>query len=73
MTQAQDAAQLVLITTNYPYTFTGGEVMFIAPEITRLAEALPAISVVPQHAEGEGLSLPHGVKLEPRKGRVTLT
>jgi glycosyltransferase involved in cell wall biosynthesis len=55
---------LVLVTTNYPYTFTGGEVMFVAPEIARLAEALPAISVAPQHAQGEELPIPHGVKLE---------
>lgn len=64
MTRAHDASRLVLVTTNYPYTFTGGEVMFVAPEIACLAESLPGISVVPQHAEGDELPLPQGVKLE---------
>ena len=64
MTQAQNAARLVMVTTNYPYTFTGGEVMFVTPEITRLAEAFPEISMVPQRAEGDELPMPPGVKLE---------
>lgn len=63
MTRASDSARLVLVTTNYPYTFTGGEVMFVAPEIRCLAEAFPGVVVVPQHAEGGELPLPDGATL----------
>jgi len=66
MTGAPGAARLVLVTTNYPFAFTGGEVMFVAPEITYLAEAFLGISVVPQHAKGSELSLPHGAELDRR-------
>jgi len=64
MTRAPGSARLVLVTTNYPYTFTGGEVTFVAPEIKYLAEAFPGTTVVPQHAEGGQLSLPHGVNVD---------
>jgi glycosyltransferase involved in cell wall biosynthesis len=61
-------AQVVLITTNYPYTHTGGEVMFVAPEVQHLARELAAsgvsLVVVPQHAQGAATPIPSGVQVE---------
>ncbi len=56
--------QLVFITTNYPYTYTGGEVMFIAPELQRLALHMPDICVVPQNPLGTCLPTPTGVQVD---------
>jgi glycosyltransferase involved in cell wall biosynthesis len=55
---------LVLITTNYPYTHTGGEVMFVAPEIQRLTLQINDICVVPQNPLGACLKTPSGVKVD---------
>jgi len=55
---------LVLITTNHPFTYTGGETMFVGPELPALAEAFPDLLVAPLHAEGERLALPAGVRLD---------
>jgi glycosyltransferase involved in cell wall biosynthesis len=61
-------AQVVLITTNYPYTYTGGETMFVAPEVRYLAQELAAsgvsLVVVPQHALGAVTTVPCGVQVE---------
>jgi glycosyltransferase involved in cell wall biosynthesis len=53
-----------LITTNYPYTHTGGEVMFVAPEVQRLVREMGPIRVVPQHARGARLAVPDGVTVD---------
>jgi glycosyltransferase involved in cell wall biosynthesis len=55
---------LVLITTNYPYTHTGGEVMFVAPEMQRLALQINNICVVPQNPLGARLPTPPGVTVD---------
>jgi glycosyltransferase involved in cell wall biosynthesis len=57
-------AELVLITTNHPFTHTGGEVMFIGPELKRLARELDAVRVVPLHAQGERVEVPAGVQVD---------
>jgi len=48
-------ARLVVITTNYPYRHTGGEVMFVAPEMRRLAREFKKLTVLPLNASGERL------------------
>jgi colanic acid/amylovoran biosynthesis glycosyltransferase len=55
---------LVLITTNYPFTYRGGEVMFVAPEVARLVRVFGSVRVVPQHAEGHRLEVPPGVDVD---------
>ena len=55
---------LILVTTNYPYTHTGGEVMFVGPEIPCLVEAFGTLRVVPLHARGERLEIPAGVEVD---------
>ena len=57
-------ADLVLLTTNHPFTFTGGETMFVGPELPALAAAFDRVSVVPLHARGARLPLPAGVTLD---------
>ena len=57
-------ARLVLITSNHPHVYTGGEVVFIAPELHRLARELGRVTVVPLHAEGATVDLPRGVDLD---------
>ena len=70
-------ARLVLITSNYPYTHTGGEVMFVAPEVPHLAREVGAVRVVPQHAMGHRLDVPAGVTVDLslssalRRARIT--
>jgi glycosyltransferase involved in cell wall biosynthesis len=59
-----------LITTNYPYTHTGGEVMFVAPEVQRLVREMGPIRVVPQHARGARLDVPDGVELDLSLARM---
>lgn len=56
--------ELVLITTNHPFVHTGGEVMFVGPELKRLARELGAVRVVPQHAQGERVEVPEGVEVD---------
>ena len=56
--------ELVLITTNHPFVHTGGEVMFVGPELKHLERELATVRVVPLHAEGECLEVPDGVKLD---------
>lgn len=57
-------ADLVLLTTNHPFTHTGGETMFVGPELPALAAAFDRVSVVPLHARGARLPLPAGVTLD---------
>ena len=59
------SATLVIVTANFPFTYKGGEVAFVAPEIIRLARTLQArIVVAPMHATGDRLPLPAGVELD---------
>lgn len=55
---------LVLITTNYPYTYRGGEVMFVAPEVQRLVSVFGALRIAPLHALGERVDVPPGVEID---------
>lgn len=61
-------ATLVLITTNHPFIHTGGEVMFVGPELKRLARELGhagvEIKVVPLHAHGARVDVPEGVEVD---------
>lgn len=65
------ARRLLLLSTNFPFTFTGGETMFIAPELPHLAAAFAAegVTVAPLHDVGEQLPLPDGVALDRRLGQ----
>ena len=65
-------ARLILITTNYPYTFTGGESMFVAPEMRRLVREFGTVHVVPQHALGERLDVPPGVEVDTTLSKALL-
>lgn len=60
--------RLVLLTTNYPFTHTGGETMFVAPELPHLARAFSAdgqpVCVVPLHDTGRQLPVPQGVVVD---------
>ena len=60
------ARHLVLFTTNYPFTYTGGETMFVHPEIPHLASvfAREGVTVVPLHDTGLRLPLPPGVSVD---------
>lgn len=60
------ARHLVLFTTNYPFTYTGGETMFVHPEMPHLAEtfAQEGVTVVPLHATGSQLPLPPSVLVD---------
>jgi colanic acid/amylovoran biosynthesis glycosyltransferase len=60
-TPSAERAQLVLVTSNYPFVFNGGEVMFVAPEIPSLLQAFDTVRVAPLHAEGERVPMPAGV------------
>lgn len=56
--------RLVIVTQNFPYVHNGGEVMFVAPELHRLACQLGAstqIVVAPLRARGLRLETPDGV------------
>lgn len=59
------ARHLILLTTNFPFTYRGGEVMFLRPELPYLASAFAqeGVTVAPLHDEGNELSLPNGVHL----------
>ncbi|HEY4066399.1 MAG TPA: glycosyltransferase [Burkholderiaceae bacterium] len=58
------APGLVVVTTNYPFTYTGGETMFVAPEVERLAREFGMLTVAPLHAQGERLAVPAGVAVD---------
>ena len=58
------SASLVLITTNHPFVHTGGEVMFVGPELKRLARECVPVRVVPLHAQGERVAAPEGVEVD---------
>ena len=70
------SARLIVVTTNYPFTHNGGEVMFVAPEMQRLARAFGTLAVAPLHADGERLAVPEGVHVDTslaqmlRRGRL---
>jgi colanic acid/amylovoran biosynthesis glycosyltransferase len=55
---------LVLFTTNYPFLHTGGEVMFVAPEIPHLVREFGEVRVVPLHDRGVQVALPAGVSVD---------
>lgn len=58
------AGRLVLVTSNHPYEHTGGERMFVAPELQRLARAFGTLVVAPQHALGPAMAVPDGVTVD---------
>jgi colanic acid/amylovoran biosynthesis glycosyltransferase len=58
------SARLIVVTTNYPFTHNGGEVMFVAPEMRRLALEFGTLTVAPLHAVGERLPVPEGVEVD---------
>lgn len=61
------SATLVIVTSNFPFAHKGGELAFVAPEITCLAAALGArIVIAPLHAVGARLPLPDGVEIDTR-------
>ena len=64
------SAQLVLVTTNYPYAYNGGELTFVAPEIERLVREFGSVRVVPLHAEGERGDVPAGVEIDASLSRA---
>lgn len=55
---------LILFTTNHPFTHTGGETMFVGPELPYLAEAFAEVWLVPLHDQGQALNIPDGVRLD---------
>ena len=63
-------ARFVLVTNNFPFTHVAGEVMFVAPEVQRLARELGSLCVAPQSAEGAPLALPGGVELDTSLARA---
>ncbi len=58
------SGSLVLLTTNHPFTHTGGETMFVGPELAALAKAFDRVLVVPLHDDGQALALPPGCQLD---------
>ncbi|KQW38262.1 glycosyltransferase [Rhizobacter sp. Root404] len=71
--------RLVIVTQNYPFLDQGGEVMFVAPELQRLARELgptTRLVVAPLRARGERLPTPDGVHVDTtlsdavRRGRA---
>jgi glycosyltransferase involved in cell wall biosynthesis len=62
---------VVLITVNYPYVGDGGEVMFVAPEVERLArEDSFDLCVVPLQDDGPALEVPPGVTVDRSLARA---
>lgn len=55
---------LLLFTSNHPYTYNGGETMFVTPELPHLVEAFDAVRVLPLHDSGERLPLPAGAEVD---------
>lgn len=50
--------RLVLFTSNYPFVHTGGETMFVAPELPCLVDKFDQVLVVPLYDTGKELPLP---------------
>jgi hypothetical protein len=73
--------RLVIVTQNFPYVHNGGEVMFVAPELQRLARDLGTtthIVVAPLRARGARLETPDGICVDvglaaAMRGRRTLS
>jgi glycosyltransferase involved in cell wall biosynthesis len=72
--------RLVIVTQNYPFRDRGGEVMFVAPELQRLARDLgptTRLIVAPLRASGDRLPTPGDVHVDTtlaeamRRGRLT--
>jgi glycosyltransferase involved in cell wall biosynthesis len=57
-------ATFVLITTNHPFVHTGGEVMFVGPELKRVVRELGRVRVVPLHTQGKRVDVPEGVEVD---------
>jgi hypothetical protein len=57
---------LVLLTANHPFTHTGGETMFVGPELPHLLRAFGRLRIVPLHDCGPALVLPSDVVLDRR-------
>lgn len=55
---------VLLFTTNHPFSYTGGETMFVAPELPHLAAQFESLCVVPLHDSGAQWPLPPGVQLD---------
>ena len=66
--EAEAAPLLVMITANHPFVHSGGEVMFVGPELQRLARefgrAGASVQLVPTHARGPQLQVPDGVVVD---------
>lgn len=62
--------QLVMITTNHPFTYKGGETMFVEGELPALAAAFPGMVVAPLHDQGTQLPLPTATRLDRRLARL---
>jgi glycosyltransferase involved in cell wall biosynthesis len=60
---------LILLTANHPFTYRGGEIMFVAPELSQLALAFASVTVVPLHDQGQQLPVPPGVVVDRRLAR----
>lgn len=76
---SRNARELVLFTTNHPFTHTGGETMFVGPELPHLVRAFERVRIVPLHDGGYALPLPDGAVLDRslaaawRAGRLRFT
>jgi colanic acid/amylovoran biosynthesis glycosyltransferase len=55
---------LVLFTTNHPFTHTGGETMFVGPELSALVALFPHVQVVPLYDTGFELPMPAGCSVD---------
>lgn len=55
---------LVLFTSNHPFTYKGGETMFVGPELPALVAAFGGVLVVPLYDEGNQLELPTGCAVD---------
>ncbi len=55
---------LVLFTTNHPFTHTGGETMFVGPELPALVRSFASVTLVPLHDDGHELPLPAGCTVD---------
>lgn len=55
-----------LFTSNHPFTYNGGETMFVGPELPHLRAAFGsgAVTVVPLHDQGSALAVPEGVLVD---------
>jgi glycosyltransferase involved in cell wall biosynthesis len=61
---------VVLVTQNHPFRGGGGEVMFVAPEVERLArEGAFALCIAPLDDSGPAVDVPAGVEVDPSLAR----